>query len=284
MKRTILKNEFLQVEYMTDSLRIMGLVPAGRSNLLADMSGLPPISTPYGDFHFLGGHRLWHAPESMPRTYIPDQGELKIIDLQDGVSLEAPTEPGTGIRKMIEIRLADNQPAITLTHTLTNEGLWPVELAAWAITQFRLGGTVILPMPVGNADPDGLLPNRQFSLWPYARIDDPRLKLGDEFILFKAEALLPPFKIGTFSPHGWLAYWLDGVLFRKSFEVHRGNSHPDNNCNAEMYCNDQFVELESLGPLKRLSPGESLSHQETWEITEGADRLPEEIRKQLSAS
>jgi hypothetical protein len=276
-----LKNSFLQIEYLTNSLRIMGLTPADKTNMLADIGDFPPIPTPYGDFHFRGGHRLWHAPESMPRTYIPDEGELKIAELPDGVSLETQTEPVTGIRKRIEIHLAKDKPFATLTHTLINDGLWPVELAPWAITQFRLGGTVILPMPVGNADPDGLLPNRQFALWPYARINDPRLKLDDEFILFKANALLPPFKIGYFNPQGWLAYWLDGVLFRKTFEVHSGLSHPDHNCNSEIYCNDQFVELESLAPLKLLPPGESVSHMETWDLTEGLDGLPEELRKQL---
>jgi len=281
MERNILKNDFLQIEYLTDALRIMGLMSPGKPNLLAEIGNFPPISTPYGDFHFRGGHRLWHAPEAMPRTYIPDVGELKITDLPDGVSLETPTEPGSGIRKRIEIRLANDKPSVTLTHILINDGYWPVELAPWAITQFRLGGTVILPMPVGNADTDGLLPNRQFALWPYTRINDPRLNLGDEFILFKADALLPPFKIGYFNLHGWLAYWLDGILFRKTFEVHTGFSHPDNNCNSEIYCNDQFVELESLAPLKLLSPGESVSHVETWEVAEGVDRLPEEVQKLL---
>ncbi len=64
--------------------------------------------------------------------------------------LETQTEPGTGIRKRIEIQLAPDKPTLTLTHTLINDGMWAVELAPWAITQFRLGGTVILPMPVGN--------------------------------------------------------------------------------------------------------------------------------------
>ncbi len=236
----------------------MGLTPAGKPNLLADLSHIPPISTPYGDFHFHGGHRLWHAPEALPRTYIPDVGEMAITDLPDGVILETQTEPGTGIRKRIEIRLAADKPSATLTHTLINDGLWPVELAPWAITQFRLGGTAILPMPVGNADPAGLLHNRQISLWPYARINDPRLKLDDRFILFKADAMLPPFKIGTFNSSGWLAYWVDGMLFRKTFDVQAGLPHPDNNCNAEMYCGNQFVELESLGPLGKLNPGDSV--------------------------
>jgi hypothetical protein len=284
MNKRILKNNFLKIEYHASSLRIIGLLPADKPNLLVDISDAAPIITPYGDFHFLGGHRLWHAPEAMPRTYIPDNGEVTITNLSNGVILEGNTEPGTGIRKRIEIQIAADKPSATLTHTLTNDGLWPVELAPWAISQFRLGGTVILPMPIGNADAAGLLHNRQFSLWPYTRINDTRLKLDDRFVLFTAEAVLPPFKMGYFNSFGWMAYWVDGVLFRKTFDVHAGFSHPDNNCNAEMYCNDKFVELESLGPLKRLNPGDSVNHVETWDIFYELDSLPQEIRHVLLVS
>ena len=277
MNKQILRNEFLQIEYLTDSLRIVGLTLAGKTNLLADMSNASPVPTPYGDFHFVGGHRLWHSPEAMPRTYIPDT-PVKATELDNGVILEAQTEAGTGIRKKIEIHLAPDKPSLTLTHTLINEGMWAAELAPWAITQFQLGGTVILPMPVGNADEAGLLHNRQFALWPYARINDPRLKLGDEFILFEANAL-PPFKIGFFNPHGWLGYWVDGMLFHKTFEVQRDVLYPDNNCNAEMYCNDKFVELESLGPLVKLKPGEEAIHTETWEFFQGPEALPPQVRE-----
>jgi hypothetical protein len=260
----------------------MGLTLTRGTNLLVHIPDFHPVPTPYGDFHFRGGHRLWHAPESIPRTYIPDTGELTITELADGVLLEAPTEVGTGIRKRIEIRLAPDKPSVTLTHTLTNDGLWAVVLAPWAITQLRPGGTAILPMPVGFADPAGLLHNRQLSFWPYARINDPRLKLDDSVVLFKADPLVPPFKLGYFNPHGWLAYWLDGVLFRKTFDVHAGLPHPDNNCNAEMYCNDQFVELESLGPLTTLPPKASVDLVETWELAYGMDSMPEDVKKSIN--
>jgi len=278
MKKRILKNDFLQVEYLTDALRITGLTLTGKTNLLAEISNFPPISTPYGDFHFRGGHRLWHSPEAMPRTYIPDT-PVTINEFPNGVLLEAQTEQSTGIRKRIEICLAPDKPSLTLTHTLINDGLWTVELAPWAITQFRLGGTVILPMPVGNVDEAGLLANRQLSLWPYTRINDPRIKWGDEFILFKADALMPPFKIGYFNSHGWMAYWLDNVLFRKRFDVNKETAYPDNNCNAEIYCNDSFVELESLGPLLKLPPSESINHLETWELSDRPGSLLDELHQ-----
>jgi len=277
MNKHTLENKFIEIEYLTDALRITGLTLVGKANLLADMSDAAPIPTPYGDFRFIGGHRLWHSPEAMPRTYIPD---TPVSKLADGVILESQTEAGTGIRKRIEIHLSPDSSSLTLTHTLINDGLWTVELAPWAITQFRLGGTVILPMPIGNVDEAGLLPNRQLSLWPYASVNDPRLKLGDEYILFKADAL-PPFKLGYFTPHGWMAYYVDGILFRKTFDANTKAVYPDNNCNAEMYCNDQFVELESLGTLERLDPGVFVQHEEKWDLIDDLDFLPVDVQRLL---
>ena len=282
MSNPTLKNEFLEIEYLTDALRITGLAPAGKTNLLVDLRDASSVSTPFGDFHYLGGHRLWHSPEAMPRTYIPDM-PVTVTELSDGIILDTQTEPGTGIRKRMEIRLVPDRPSVTITHTLINDGMWVVELAPWAITQFRLGGTAILPMPVGNVDEAGLLPNRQLSLWPYASFNDPRLKLGDEFILFKASAL-SPFKLGYFNPHGWMAYWVEGVLFRKSFMVNQNVTYPDNNCNAEMYCDERFVELESLGPLEELNPGNKAVHIETWELLEGMNSLSSEAQRLLYAT
>jgi hypothetical protein len=183
----------------------------------------------------------------------------------------------------MEIRLAADSPTITLTHTLINDGLWTVELAPWAITQFNLGGMAILPMPIGNVDEAGLLPNRQFSFWPYTRLQDPRLNLRDDYILFKADAF-PAFKMGYFNPHGWLAYYVNGILFRKTFSAHTEATHPDNNCNAELYCNDHFIELESLGPLTVLNPGSSVTHQEIWEVTTSLDALPKDAQQLLAST
>jgi hypothetical protein len=112
-------------------------------------------------------------------------------------------------------------------------------------------------------------------------MNDPRVKWDDQFVLFKADAMLPPFKVGYFNPHGWLAYWLDGVLFRKTFEAHTGLPYPDNNCNAEMYCGERFVELESLAPLLPLNPGDSTTHIEKWDLSTRLDSLPEEVRQKL---
>jgi len=258
--------------------RIVRLRYKGSSNLLAEVPDIS-IPTPYGEYHYIGGHRLWYAPEAMPRSYVPDDDGLNISEIPDGLILDGKTEPDTGIHKSIEIRLNPNQAQVSLTHTLINEGLWDVELAPWAITMFRLGGVAILPAQPETVDVDDLLPNRHFSIWAYSKINDPRLHFEDDFIVITAKPDLPPFKIGTFNPRGWMAYWLEGVLFRKTFDVQAGLLHPDYDCNAEIYCDAHFVELESLAPLIKLSPGNSVCFTETWEFYDSLkqDFIPEKI-------
>jgi hypothetical protein len=261
----ILNNGLISLEVLAEAgPRIVRLSAFGKDNLFADIP--TAVSTPQGNFFFRGGHRLWHAPESLPRTYIPDNDSVSIEELTDGMRLKGATEVGTGITKVIEIHLTVDQAVITIKHTLQNDSLWQVELAPWALTMFRLGGTVILPQPVGNADQNGLLNNRILALWPYTTINDSRLVLRDDFILIHASENPSSFKLGYYNPHGWMAYWLDGILFRKTFNISAGAAYPDGGCNAETYCNDQFVELESLGALVRLEPGEETTLTETWEL------------------
>lgn len=276
----LLENRFLQLECLTNSTRIVRFSPAGKSNLFADLEDAP-TRTPFGEFYFRGGHRLWHAPESMPRTYVPDNEGASVKPIAHGLRIEMPAEPWTHLAKSIEIRVDPDQPRVTICHELRNEGAWPVEFAPWALTMFRQGGVAILPQPAGNIDETGLLPNRQLVLWPYARINDPRLTLRDDFILLSARPSLPPIKLGYFNHPGWLGYWLDGVLFLKSFDSPADGQYPDHGCNSEVYCNDEFIELESLGPLRAVKPGETVQHVEEWEICESLDvaSIPAHIKQ-----
>ena len=262
----ILDNSFLRLEYLaTAGPRIVRFSRQGGPNLLAEVPDAH-VETPFGTYHFRGGHRLWCAPESLQNSYAPDNDGLTVEESQDGVRLTGGIEPATGMVKMIEIRLSPDRAAVTMLHELRKTGSLSVEYSPWALTMLRLGGTAILPQPVGSTDADGLLPNRILALWPYTRINDPRLDLRDDHILIHAAAGRPPLKIGYYDPSGWLAYWLDGVLFRKTFDIIAGATYPDGGCNAEIYCDDNVIDLESLGALTTLAQGHSVIFSEVWEL------------------
>jgi len=279
-----LDNGLIRLDYLAEAgPRIVRLFAAGSpDNLFAELPNLK-MDTPQGPYFIRGGHRLWHSPEAFPRSYLPDNAGLVVTELTDGVRLTQPVEGATGIRKSIEIHLTPNQPIVTLTHELKNEGAWPVELAPWAITQIRLGGVAILPQQMGALDAAGLLPNRQLVLWPYTRWSDGRLELADDLILVRGQALLPPCKVGYFNRHGWSAYLDGSTLFVKRFAPGIGLPHPDYGCNAEVYVCDQFIEVESIGPLGVIQPGESARHIETWEVHTGLQETdsPQGLRAAL---
>jgi hypothetical protein len=269
--RTI-SNAHISLDFLTQAgPRIVRLSVAGsKENLLAELpeAALP---TPLGDFHILGGHRLWHAPEDMPRTYIPDDAGLTVEDLPGGVRLCQPTEAPTGIRKTMEIRLNPDRPALTIVHTLQNDGLWPVDLAAWGITQLQLGGLIVLPQFTGPADKHNLLSNRNIVLWPYTHLEDPRLQLFDDYILLYArgQAKMPACKAGCFNPRGWVGYLIGNLFFVKRAAVIPNAVYPDRGCNIESYVCDNFIEMETLGPMTHLEPGQTTTHVEYWEFYTG---------------
>ena len=279
----VLENEFLRLEYLTSAgPRIVGLSYRGKPNLLVDVHDMT-TDTPLGKYFFLGGHRLWIGPESIEKTYIPDKDGLQVEHVPGGVKLTGAREPVSGMRKSIQIELDPLRPAVRLVHTIQNQNLEPITIAPWVLSMFCQGGTAILPQPVGNTDPHGLLSNRLLVLWPYTRLKDPRLDLRDDFILLRARPAPPPIKLGYASTADWLAYWQEGQLFRKTFDLHPGAAYPDGGCNAEVYCGDRFVELESLAPLASLAPGEETQFTETWELFPSLDVpfLPPEIRDLL---
>ena len=75
-----------------------------------------------------------------------------------------------------------------------------------------------------------------------------------------------PFKVGFANPVGWMAYWLEDTLFVKSASYNPQVIYPDFGCSSECYCNDQFIELETLGPLQEIQPGDSIQLVETWQL------------------
>ena len=244
--------------------RVVRLSPGGSElNLLAVVPDAVAV-TVWGPYHFLGGHRLWHAPEAAPRSYDPDDAGVTIH--RDGLELlaQGPVEAHTGIRKSIRFVLDSTRPLVHVEHTLENQGVWPAEMGAWAITQMCLGGVGILPLRKPGMQ-DGLLADRQVAIWPYADLKDTRLHMDNDWFLVDGISHPNAFKVGAYNPCGWVAYFYEPFLFVKRFTP-VGGMYADFGCNAEIYVRDVFIEIETQGPLTTLEPGASMIHVEEWEL------------------
>jgi hypothetical protein len=218
-------------------------------------------------WHLYGGHRLWHSPEEMPRSYGPDNN--KVEHSWDGktLTLSQEKEPLTGLIKEMEITMETVRNSVKVLHRIINKNLWAIKLSPWAITAFAGGGTAILPQEP-YVDPERiLLPARPLVLWYYTRMDDPRWVWGQKYIQMNFDpALKSEQKIGILNKQGWAAYYLNGELFIKIFEYDESARYPDYECNNELYMNGYFVEVESLGPFEEIPSHGMVEHIEYWTL------------------
>jgi len=264
--------------------RLIRLSLLGAENLLAELPDWTLQCPDVGPMNLWGGHRLWHAPEVKRRTYLPDNRPVQITEIKDGLEVTQPTEAQTGIQKSMRITLPDHSATVVIEHTLTNKGLWPVTLAPWAITQMKPGGIAILPQATGNADPDGVLANRQLALWPYTDVASPHLQWGNRYIFVHATMQQERLKLGYPNPAGWLGYHLNNTLFVKKAAYRPEVDYFDFNSSTECFCRAEFIELETLGPRVTLAPGQLTTHRETWHLFAGIQFEPTEEAAQALAT
>jgi len=222
----------------------------------------------HGTWRLHGGHRFWHAPEDMIRTYIPDDEPVHVEEQGDFIRVRQPVQQRSGIEKELDISLAQDRPWANVAHRLRNHNLWPVDLAAWALSAMREGGTCILPLPGRQAPVLGELPGiSTIALWQFSDMSDSRFSWGRNYIRIRHDRDEDaPQKIGALVADGWAAYLRQGNLFLKTFDYVEGASYPDRGCSVEVFFNDEFLELETLGPLTRLEPGASIEHRESWQL------------------
>ena len=209
-----------------------------------------------------GGHRLWHAPEVMPRTYAPDFSPVQHDWDGKTLKLVQNVEATTGLQKEIEISIDPNDSQLTVLHRLRNKNLWEVEAAAWALTVMAGPGRAIFPQ---EPFVQQLLPVRPLVLWGYTNMKDSRWNWGTKYLQVKCDpAANTPQKFGARITQGWGAFARDGVVFIKHYPFDPHATYPDFNCNAECYTRGDMLEVESVGALTRIPAGGEILHEERW--------------------
>ncbi len=266
-------NGALELVLTTDfGPRVLACVPRGGENLFGVV---PPDEqskpTSYGEpWHIYGGHRLWCAPEHPVTTYVPDNSPVNCAREPNGVRLTRLAAPGgDGLEKSLRVSLHPDAPRAQVEHRITNRTDGPMPVAAWALTVMKRGGQAIVPNAVFVPHPQGLLPARPLVLWPYTWLGDGRFTFGRRYLRVRHDpARQEPQKIGLFNEQGWAAYTTGDSVFVKRFSAQPGR-YADLGCNNEVFVDGVILELESLGPLVDLGPGETVVHEETWDVLAG---------------
>jgi len=243
--------------------RIISLTVGGGENLFHVFPG--DLGTAGGtDYRFYGGHRLWIAPEELPRTYQPENEPVETEELDGGaIRFTAPTDRNH-VQKSLEITPLGDE-TFRIDHSLKNCGAFELNLSAWALTMLRKGSVVFFPQPAFAAHTADVLPARPLVLWRYSNLADSRWHWGKELASLTNTDEAAPQKIGTFVEQGYAAAQIGDVLLVKSFPATPGN-YPDFGCNFETFTNEEMIEIETLGAFQLTPPGESVRHTEVWRL------------------
>ena len=217
-----------------------------------------------GAWYIYGGHRLWTSPEGMPKSYYPDNAPVPYELIENGAIFRPEAQKWNQYKYEITITLDPDSSKVKLNHKVINCAAWAVELAPWTLTVLAPGGFEIIGQPTKDT---GLLGNRLLALWPYTKMTDERVTWGDRYIGLKMNPEnTDKFKLGINSEHGYAMYFNHGDMFLKQYNPVENGNYPDGGMSFETFTNNIFLEMETLGELKKIEPGDFAEHEECWSL------------------
>ena len=211
------------------------------------------------------GATFWPAPQS--RWNWPPPAAIhtgKYVSKIQGEKLIMESESDTtfGLRAIKTFAFGSEENSVSIAYQIFNDSDSAQKVGPWEISCVPAGGIVFFPL--------GTIPENTQSNMTMENVD------GIGWFRFEADKLQPWQKIFNNASEGWLAHVTKGgVLFIKSFDkVASGNIAPGQG-NVEVYVSKEFhyMELENHGKYTLLQPGDSLSYQVKWFITQ----LPENV-------
>jgi hypothetical protein len=227
------------------------------------MSNIPRINLPGtpDTWKLRGGHRLWLTPEC-DDSYYPDDAPVSYTLKDNGVLIVQDVEPPLGIQKTLEITFREDG-TVHLLHNFYNRNDHPITGASWGVNSLDASGEISFGYCGNRGD---FYPGRVLALWGDTYLGDPRLTFEKDRICAKYLPVDDYFKIGVYCPTGEAILESKGQRLTMGFAVPDIRDLPDQGCNFELYMHRCFLEMETLGTITNIAPGESASHWETWKL------------------
>jgi uncharacterized protein DUF4380 len=235
-----------------------------------------------------GGSKVWPAPQgwSSPHEWpgppdpVLDAGSYQANPLSQagviGVRLQSPHDEYSGVTLEREIEIRPGSSLVRLHHVMRNTSQRPVRWSIWQVTQVEAGQGLEIFVPADEYKQTlGDLPYEQVSF--DAAAGRLRLQYHNQVA-----------KLAVNASQGWFAA-LDRsrkLVFVEQFPINRSAEYPDGAPVAfwiagqgtftihgdRIGMSDSFngcdphVETEVMGPLTRLSPGESTELSVRWAL------------------
>lgn len=266
--QVVLRNDQVQVAVSPQAGRIVWFGPAEGRNLLwiNTQAGNTPYIGGGRTYYNLGGDKIWPLVQSLwarafgegnwPPDGVLDGQPWELIDQGDHhVTMQSPLSPHLGVQIRRVIRLSPTRGQVTIQNRITQvqPTIYPVMI--WSITQVHPPQYSLL----------GISPDQPLDTpWtPLSRgVETSRITLSDDghWARFDYGAGGGQ-KIGTLGT--WVAGVWDDYAFVQATQYHPGGSYPDAS-SAQVYYDENVLELEMLSPAEHLQPGKTLTNTVHW--------------------
>ena len=224
-----------------------------------------------GEWDLLGGHRLWAArpgADEAEETYAADNQPCEVKIAAGGFTVTGGLDPGQKIQRGFTVTVVARN-RIVIDHFLRNESdmLWSGGL--WALTCTVPPAKATYTLPLGDG-----------SSWDYATVvafrtwggghggvgfDDPQFGFTKDAMVLKPSGRENKRMIkadaGIIAMHDPA----QKLLFAIRTDYDPAGNYPLGT-NLALYVGPKnfMVEMETMGPVATLKPGQVLKHRETW--------------------
>ncbi len=270
--------------------KIMGYELRGYQFLWHDATARGQVVTDQGygwgqKFTNPGGAKVWPAPQGWsgqnewpgPPDNVLDGSPYEAVSTDSLITVTSPRDDGegrTGLQFAHSYRLEPHSSIVRLNLSMTNVVNRPVTWGLWHLATVPVDRNATVYVPANKGDWHVIYGDKESPQWQ-----------DGENGMFQARYAQKVGKVGVKVRDGW-AVWFDedrGMAFVMMFPVKKGAQYPDGGSHFEIWTtgagtirtNNQdtvyeykpetaMMELEVMGPLTRLNPGETATMDLSW--------------------
>jgi hypothetical protein len=219
-----------------------------------------------------GGYGLDVGPE--PRTVPVPHPEVdrqayewaKLGDL--GITVTSAPCPSLGLRIHRQVTLEAATGALLVVARMKNISAREQSWCFWDRTLARGGGFTLIPLNPKSRFKAKWVLGRRSALRPWDYDGDrpahENCRVLDGVLVVRSRG--PEQKVGADSDQGWIGYVLGDLLFVKYYAYDPRGNYTDGGLTVAHYYNQNFAELEPIGPEVGLPPGGESIFPERWTL------------------
>lgn len=227
------------------------------------------------EYEYIGIRTWFFEPTQIRQSGMPALRPASVEKTGErSLRLTAAPDDSSGLQLTMELALDPERPVLKIRHGFKNLRDEQRRIAAWALNVIRPDhGVGVTPWRRGD--------RRNFLFWPDTDPNEIGIHLGPKALAldYRIEPQNRWQKIGTNGNAGWIAYvWNETAL--KSTVAHAPNAeYPEDGATVTMFNSTsevfddkpRFGEIENVGPLSELMPGNTLWMEQELELFSGIE-------------